>query len=401
MSQNDRDTLLDNDLPCDPRLARLYQVASSDEPPGELDAAILAAARRSVQAGPVAIGGGQMASPPLRAKRNWYVPVSIAAVLVLSVSLVTLVYEEKGGELAQPPMATGPRASAPAPAAVPANEVAAVLSEKSDANLNDAMPAKAAPAATVAVENAARAPVAANDPAKKQRAEKPEVMAERVPSGDARRDQATSTLPREQGPATSALDKQRAEPFPAARESEAKAMAAPPPPVTVPAPGAVASAIPAPLQESSVEAARARSEADSSAKPARRAVQQAPAATDSVAASPAARQAAGSVGSSAIGVRGFDGGTLSAAKEAPAPVSAAGRVEDRALSASPRSATVPPAKPALASQTAPLWRGLEDQPPEKWLERLAEFRRDNRKDDADMLLVEFRRRFPDHPAAAR
>lgn len=37
----------------------------------------------------------------------------------------------------------------------------------------------------------------------------------------------------------------------------------------------------------------------------------------------------------------------------------------------------------------------------KWLERLAEFKRDGRQADADELLAEFRRRFPDHPASAQ
>jgi hypothetical protein len=49
----------------------------------------------------------------------------------------------------------------------------------------------------------------------------------------------------------------------------------------------------------------------------------------------------------------------------------------------------------------PVWRGLEDQPPEKWLERVAEFKRDGRLAETDELMMEFRRRFPDHPASAR
>jgi len=70
------------------------------------------------------VGGGTVTSiPPVRAKRNWYVPVSIAAVMVLSVSLVTLVHQEKGDELSQPPTSGNvpqstsvpPKPSAPAP----------------------------------------------------------------------------------------------------------------------------------------------------------------------------------------------------------------------------------------------------------------------------------------------
>jgi hypothetical protein len=63
----------------DPRLDRLYREAARETPPARLDAAILAAARRD----------------PAR-PRAWRVPVSIAAVLLLTVSLVTLVGEENG-----------------------------------------------------------------------------------------------------------------------------------------------------------------------------------------------------------------------------------------------------------------------------------------------------------------
>src|SRR5688572_33421171 len=86
----------------DPRLARDYGAAPRDEPPAHLDEAILAAARREVGARP----------RPLAALRNWRVPVSIAAVVVLSVSLVTLVREEGSDELYQ---TTRPEVPRPVP----------------------------------------------------------------------------------------------------------------------------------------------------------------------------------------------------------------------------------------------------------------------------------------------
>jgi hypothetical protein len=46
-----------------------------------------------------------------------------------------------------------------------------------------------------------------------------------------------------------------------------------------------------------------------------------------------------------------------------------------------------------------LARDLFDQPPEKWLERIEQLRREDRDGDADELLGEFRQRFPAHPAA--
>jgi hypothetical protein len=69
----------------DPRLDQLYARAGREEPRAELDQAIRAAARREVQARPQALGAGL---------RRWRLPISIAAVVVLSVSVVTLMREE-------------------------------------------------------------------------------------------------------------------------------------------------------------------------------------------------------------------------------------------------------------------------------------------------------------------
>jgi len=70
----------------DPGIERLYREAAGETPPAHLDAAILAAARREAGARPRSIG------PKLR---RWHVPVSIAAVLVVTVSLVVLMREER------------------------------------------------------------------------------------------------------------------------------------------------------------------------------------------------------------------------------------------------------------------------------------------------------------------
>jgi len=69
----------------DPRLDRLYAQTGLEEPRAELDQAIRAAARREVRARPQALGARL---------RKWRLPMSIAAVVVLSVSLVTLMREE-------------------------------------------------------------------------------------------------------------------------------------------------------------------------------------------------------------------------------------------------------------------------------------------------------------------
>lgn len=291
-----KDDNRDGSLERDPQIARLLEAAGSEEPSAALDAAILAAARRAVHAAPRVAGGGEAGAPPLRAKRNWFVPVSIAAMLVLSVSLVTLVHEQKGDELAQPPRTASAPSKSSAPVAVTAAPGAAPM-ENPDAMLRDVAPTK----------------------------------------------------PKVTGGFSAAPERERRpEPFPAAGEREAPAS------VSAPAVGAAPATIVAQPSRDAVEA-RARGEADRNAT--RGPMPEAPAvATASVA-------------------------PLSAAKTAPASA----------------------AKPALRllEKPAPLWRGLEDQPPEKWLERLAEFKRDGRQADADELLAEFRRRFPGHPDSAR
>lgn len=58
-----------------------YRAGAEDEPPGRLDATVLAAARREVE------------QP--RQRRNWQMPASIAAMLVIGVSLVLIVRDNE------------------------------------------------------------------------------------------------------------------------------------------------------------------------------------------------------------------------------------------------------------------------------------------------------------------
>jgi len=100
------------DAELDSRLDRLYREAGGELPPARLDAAILAAAHREVVARP---------RPLSWTLRRWRVPVSIAAVVALSVSLVSLVQEEGGNRLTEIPPVTLPpaleqKSSPPAPA---------------------------------------------------------------------------------------------------------------------------------------------------------------------------------------------------------------------------------------------------------------------------------------------
>src|SRR6187551_3582409 len=84
----------------DPRLARLYHEAAHEEPPADLDAAILAVARReggarprvSETSGHVSSDAASVSAPApgvrtARFLRAWRLPVSLVAVVVLAVSV--------------------------------------------------------------------------------------------------------------------------------------------------------------------------------------------------------------------------------------------------------------------------------------------------------------------------
>ncbi len=393
----------------DPALARLLAAAPRDEPPAALDAAILAAARREVGARPLALGGapspgvngggGETGAPPVRAKRNWYVPVSIAAVMVLSVSLVSIVQHEKGDELAQPPVATRPLPAAKAPVAAEAPSAPSAPSSarastqstvKQDATLRDAVSPKFADeklgepakrrergerserAEDSAAPPSVPAPVSPDGYAalaRKERAEKAGTASDRpVAAVGANKDQADSGATREQRLGDSTRETKSV----ATMQGQVVAGAAAPPVVER-----------APMEaRREAEAVRPAPERAPAPFPAQ-STAQAPASRDDAASRSEADRNAGPSMKSAP--------AAAAAPVAPPPAPA------------PRLAAKVASKPAaaLAPQRVPVWRGLEDQPPEKWLERLAEFKRDNRQADADELLAEFRRRFPDHPLSVR
>jgi hypothetical protein len=74
------------------RVSSEYQLGATEQPPEHIDAAILAASRRSAAARP----------KPLSAYRSWHVPLSIAAVVVLSVLLVFNIPNETDRALFEP-----------------------------------------------------------------------------------------------------------------------------------------------------------------------------------------------------------------------------------------------------------------------------------------------------------
>lgn len=132
----------------DPGLERLYAESSLDVPPVELDQAIRAAARREVRARPQALGARL---------RKWRLPISIAAVVVLSVSIVTLMREEGSDRLEEglsPPAEPGVPA---APAVGDSKLKAGESAESPDRGQAPAPRAAPAPAAGLVMPSAKEA----------------------------------------------------------------------------------------------------------------------------------------------------------------------------------------------------------------------------------------------------
>jgi hypothetical protein len=109
--------------PLDDALGALYRALPREEPPPAIDAAVLAAARRSTASRPT---------------RRWAAPAALAAVLVLSVGVTLRVAEERPDAQLQPALPAPP---APV-AAVPAEKVA----EAPAAQVPDTSPRKDSPA---------------------------------------------------------------------------------------------------------------------------------------------------------------------------------------------------------------------------------------------------------------
>ena len=312
----------------DPRLDRVYRAGVREEPPAHLDAVILAAARREVGARPRAL------TSRLRA---WRVPVSIAAVVVLSVSLVTVVREEGGGKLEQP-----------------------------TAMFEYSKPAETAPAPPAAAPEAAKAPARAAPPSVAPAARDTTLGAT-----------ASSKLA---GDAARREDRAR-EGQPAASELQAARSGA----VPSPQPFQGAPASPERRQVLATDQATGAGVATQSAGT-RPSVAEVPAAPAATAPRPTARmmqrdQAAIEDASGAV-----------SAARSPAAIAPAEKPQSKAKA---RAQSGP--KLADATRLTALMKDFDAQLPEKWLERIEALRREGRMEDADELLAEFKRRFPNHP----
>lgn len=297
MVMNERNATLPDGS--DPQLSDLYRAAPAESPPAHLDAAIQAAARRAVGARPRATGASLL--------RAWRVPLSIAAVLVMSVSMVTLTVRQKGGQWVEPPHTASVPAlrSEPVPATPLPPDAGNAVAER--------------PAARVA-KPAAEAAAAATDAKRKS-----------ATADVARMAKESAPIAPEPGAAATTASAQPAQAFSTPAESVASAEHRA-----------------APTKEEHA-AAPARSVAKALRAPA-----------------PAAPEPAAS---------------------AEAQIAR----RDRAAAGMP-AATVDATPPVSI-----LIREFEKQPPEKWLEKIAALRQQGKTAEADELLAEFKKRYPNHP----
>ena len=393
----------DNDGTRDAQLTAAYRAAAQDMPPPALDAAILAAARREVGAGP---------RPAGFSFRAWRGPLSVAAVVVLSVSLVMLMREE-APELVAPPRADDPAAKAKlaAPAEADSNEVPRErrsLSEEHTPKSLGLKPSHSMPQTGLRPpdfrEHAAPAP-------KDKAAGRLEADAGAAAAFAKRRDAVTEGVDaRAKKNIAGAPEPQRQ----AAKTDTVGGFAQSPPP---PAPRAAE----APAQKPAPEMGNVmgkvldgdRSEAETRARtqsrdaPAKQMADAAPteakpapppAAKPPLTPSPPAQTPFPN--SAPAQLSHAEPTSPPMAQPAPKPTA---RPEAKPAFAPPPPSVQPMAKPesrenapaAAADSLSKLERKAE-LPPDKWLERIEELRKQGKLEEARATLAEFRKRYPDY-----
>ena len=190
-------------------LRQQYHVASQEEPPTGLDEAIRAAARREVRARPFRIGSGFGAS--------WRISASIAAVLVVSVTVAVMVSRHDGqsrviGEQPSPP--TG----LPAEMGASKDQAELTAARRATKKQSEGDTAKATPQARPPAEVAApAAPVPVEAPMDKSE------RAAKIDSQIGRTAKERDEPLRAQAPATTGLPAATESPTPAANATAAQA----------------------------------------------------------------------------------------------------------------------------------------------------------------------------------
>jgi hypothetical protein len=348
MAVNERDTAGE-----DSRIAALYREAALEEPPPHLDASIRRDARRALEAPAAA-----RARPWWSA---WRVPVAFAAVAVLSVSVVAIVSREGGEPLTiGERVATSEAPSAAAPQAAPGAdhapaETEAQAPERTRRKLEARQREDRRGEASAPVSPSAVPRGEASAPASQSAAPRGE------PHAPPRASAADASAKAAAGASRTLADQERSADTGTARPRSPEAERAPYA-LTTPAP-----APPPPVPQ----AARAP------------AASPAPATTPAPAPSPAPAP------------RPEAAPANEAAAAAPAPAAAQRRRAE--TSAAPAAKPAMAARNALTPAVAAIVVELDGRAPAAWLERVATLRRDGRTDDADALLAEFTRRYPDEP----
>ena len=333
-----------NDIERDAGLTALYRAAAQDVPPAALDDAIRAAARREVGARPRPAG--------FAFSHAWRMPLSIAAVMVLSVSIVTLMREE-APELAVPPRADAPNVDAKLKSGIGADDSATpadagfVRDEQKPKNMGLKPPP---PASSSGV--GMRAPEYLEQAARSKK----DAVAERLDADTA---------------APAALAKRRDAPADGADSRSNK----------------VAAATERQRQSAMPEPAREIAQAPAAAAPRVEAAKPAPAVAERPSQAPASGVAAGRLAENQTQAK-------TAAADRREPESRAQLLDEAKPAAEVRSA--PAAKPASPAVTLGKLERAVDLPPEKWLERIEELRKLGKFEEARTSLAEFRKRYPEY-----
>lgn len=325
--------------PEDARIAALYRHATGEMPPERLDSAIRKHAR--------APKDGVKPQKHTLWRPAWRLPFVAAALAVVCASVVTLVMERDGGRLTVPPETPAPDGGETPPFSV----------QREPPPLSQSMPDRA----TVEPRSgsAEDAP-----PLTRERAEPPREAEVRksIPESKARIGERSAAPP--DGRVLGAEPSHRSD-APASRGNKTSggnaplAYSQPPAPATSTFPDRV-TAPPAP---------RAEDDSLSKALPA-----------PSAEASPAAKPAP------AANPR-----PAPQPESAPAP-EAKPATEAKALARKRLEST--PGEPRVPARVSALIAELENEPPARWVERMLALRREDRRQDAEALLAEFKRRFP-------
>ncbi len=348
--------LPDHDLARDAKLTAVYRAAAQDAPPPALDAAILAAARREVGARPRPAG--------FSFARAWRGPLSVAAVVVVSVSLVILMREEAPDLVA--PRADMPAAEKKRGSALDADQNEAprergALKEEHAPKGVGLKPSHSMPQSGLGMrppEFRERAPQSAKDAL----ADQAEADAHKPFASAKRRDTFAD-------PVDTRKKNAAASPAPAPQRQAAKIDA---PREFVQAPPAPAAAPP--------RAAESPRVAQPAAEPS------APAAASTLG-KVMENQASNKAGATSVDRLEAETRERGQLRDAPARQAAGAAVTEAKPAPPPRVVAAP------APAADKLERSV-DLAPEKWLERIEELRKQGRLDEAKASLAEFKKRYP-------